>query len=196
MSVPQRLVVGISGGSGAVYGIRLLEVLRDSPVETHVVMTQTAEQVARLETGRSPEAIKTLSDFAYRNDELEAPIASGSFVTLGMVVAPCSIKSLSAIARCQADSLLLRAADVMLKERRRLVLAVRETPLHLGHLRLMTQVTEQGAVVMPPNPGFYQQPRSLEELIDHSVGRLLEQFGLEHGLYERWGGGNGDPAKR
>lgn len=191
MSAPQRLVVGMSGASGALYGIRLLEALRGLEVESHLVMTQTAEKVARLETKRDPAEIKALADFAYSNDELEAPIASGSFVTLGMVVVPCSIRSLAAIAECQADTLLVRAADVALKERRRLVLTVRETPLHLGHLRLMTQVTEYGAVVLPPNPGFYQQPRSVDDIVDHSVGKMLDQFGLEHQLYTRWAGEDG-----
>jgi 4-hydroxy-3-polyprenylbenzoate decarboxylase len=147
--------------------------------------------VVSLETGRAPEQVEALADRVYANDDLEAPIASGSFQNLGMVVVPCSIKSLSAIAHCFSESLLVRAADVALKERRRLVLVVRETPLHLGHLRLMETVTEYGAVVLPPMPGFYHGPRKLEDLVDHTVGKILDQFGVPHSLYRRWDGGDG-----
>lgn len=191
MSAPKRLIVGISGASGAVYGIRLLEALRASDVETHLVMSATARRVALLETGRTADEVEALATFAYSNNDLEAPVASGSFSTLGMVVAPCSIKSLSAIAHCFSETLLVRAADVTLKERRRLVLVVRETPLHLGHLRLMTTVTEYGAVVLPPAPGFYHAPQKLEDIVDHTVGKILDQFDLEHSLYARWKGGDG-----
>ena len=191
MAAAKRLIVGITGASGSVYGVRLLEVLRDTPIETHLVMTEAARRVTLLETGRNPEEVEALADVAYAAYDLEAPIASGSFQTLGMAIAPCSIKSLSAIAHCFSESLLVRAADVCLKERRRLVLAVRETPLHLGHLRLMTTVTEYGAVVLPPIPGFYHQPHKLEDLVDHTVGKILDQFGVEHSLYRRWEGGHG-----
>jgi 4-hydroxy-3-polyprenylbenzoate decarboxylase len=195
MSAPKRLIVGISGASGAVYGIRLLEVLRDSTVETHLVMTDTARRVALLETGRTPEQVEALADLYYSTHDLEAPVASGSFCTAGMVVAPCSIKSLSAIAHCFSETLLVRAADVALKERRRLVLVVRETPVHLGHLRLMTAVTEYGAVVLPPAPGFYHAPQTLEDVVDHTVGKILDQFDLEHSLYKRWEGGDGGTSR-
>lgn len=188
MSDPQRLIVGITGASGAVYGIRLLEVLREATVETHLVMTDTAKRVIELETDHAVAEVASLATAAYENADLEAPIASGSFLTLGMVVAPCSIKSLSEIAHCHSETLLVRAADVALKERRKLVLAVRETPLHLGHLRLMTTVTEYGAVVLPPAPGFYHRPQTVEEIVDHTVGKILDQFGVEHGLYQRWEG--------
>jgi flavin prenyltransferase len=191
VSAPRRMIVGISGASGAVYGIRLLEALRDNGVETHLVMSAAARRVALLETGRTPEQVEALASFSYSNDDLEAPVASGSFGTLGMVVVPCSIKSLSAIAHCFSETLLVRAADVCLKERRRLVLVVRETPLHLGHLHLMTSVTEYGAVILPPAPGFYHAPRKLEDLVDHTVGKIMDQFGLEHSLYKRWEGGDG-----
>ena len=191
MSAPRRLIVGITGASGAIYGIRLLEALRELDVETHLVMTEAAKRVAVLETGREASDIATLASFQYPDDCMEAPIASGSFQTLGMAVAPCSIKTLSSIAQCFSDTLLVRAADCVLKERRRLVLAVRETPLHLGHLRLLTTVTEYGAVVLPPVPGFYHEPKRIEDLIDHSVGKILDQFGLDHGLYRRWEGGDG-----
>ncbi len=186
MSAPERLIIGITGASGAVYGVRLLEALRETPVETHLVMTDTARRVIELETGRDPIAVEALANVCYANDDLEAPVASGSFLTRGMVIAPCSIKSLSAIARCHSETLLIRAADVVLKERRRLVLAVRETPLHLGHLRMMTTVTEYGAVVLPPAPGFYHGPKSIEDVVDHTVGKILDQFGVEHALYKRW----------
>ncbi len=191
MSSPKRLIVGISGASGAIYGIRLLEALRDTATETHLVMSETARRVAFLETGRAPEQVEALADFSYSNHDLEASVASGSFTTLGMVVAPCSIKSLSAIAHCFSETLLVRAADVALKERRRLVLMVRETPVHLGHLRLMTTVTEYGAVVLPPCPGFYNAPQRLDDIVDHTVGKILDQFGLEHSLYKRWEGADG-----
>lgn len=152
-------------------------------------MSEAAKRVAALETRLTPEQVTALADISYGNEELDAPISSGSFLTMGMVVAPCSIKTLSAIARCAGDTLLARAADVVLKERRKLVLVVRETPLHLGHLRLMTQVTEYGAVVLPPVPAFYHKPTTIEDLVDQTVGKVLDQLGLEHDLFERWQGG-------
>jgi 4-hydroxy-3-polyprenylbenzoate decarboxylase len=186
--VPQRLIVGITGASGTVYGVRLLEALRGLGVETHLVMTEAAERVAALETGMNAADIRALADFSYDNTDIGAPIASGSFLSMGMAVAPCSIKSLSSIVRCTSHSLLTRTADVMLKERRRLVLVVRETPLHLGHLRLMTEATEYGAVVLPPIPGFYHQPQTIDDIVDQTVGKILDQFGLEHDLFRRWQG--------
>lgn len=193
MPAPERLIVGITGASGSVYGVRLLESLRDTPVETHLVMTETAKRVVELEMHRAPEEVEALADVSYADDELEAAISSGSFLALGMAIAPCSIKTLSAIAHCRTETLMVRAADVMLKERRRLVLAVRETPFHLGHLRLMTTVTEYGAVVLPPIPGFYQGPQTIDDLVDHTVGKILDQFGVEHSLYARW---EGEGARR
>jgi len=188
-AVPQRLIVGITGASGTVYGVRLLQALREISVETHLVMSEAAKRVAELETGRTAEEIAGLADVSYLPDEIEAPISSGSFVTMGMIVAPCSIKTLSSVARCASDTLLARAADVVLKERRKLVLVVRETPLHLGHLRLMEDVTEYGAVVLPPAPAFYHEPRTIDDLVDQTVGKALDQFGLEHNLFKRWRGG-------
>jgi flavin prenyltransferase len=167
----------------------LLQALRESAVEAHLVMTEAAKRVAELEGGHSAEQVEALADFSYDNDQIEASISSGSFLALGMAVVPCSVKSLSAIARCACDTLLARTADVTLKERRRLVLVVRETPLHLGHLRLLTQVTRYGAVVLPPVPGFYHQPRTIEDIVDHTVGKILDQFGIEHSLFERWKSG-------
>ena len=186
--------MGITGASGTIYGVRLLEVLRDFGVETHLVMTDAARWVAELETGYSAQAIEALAAVRYPNDEIAAAIASGSFHTDGMVVAPCSIKSLSAIAHCYTDSLLARAADVVLKERRKLVLVVRETPLHLGHLRMMAAATEYGAIILPPMPAFYHQPKTISDLVDQTVGKVLDQFGLEHDLYMRWQGGDGGHA--
>lgn len=190
-SSAQRLIVGITGASGTVYGVRLLEVLRELGVETHLVMTQAAERVARLEKGLTAAELRALADLSYENSNIGAPVASGSFLSLGMVVVPCSIKTLSSIARSTSDTLLTRAADVMLKERRRLILVVRETPLHLGHLRMMTDVTECGAVVLPPVPGFYHEPCTVGDLVDHTVGKILDQLGLEHDLFKRWQGEQG-----
>lgn len=187
--VAERLVVGIAGASGTVYGVRLLEALRTSSIETHLVMTPAAKQVAGLEMGKTGEEIEALADFSYPNDDMAASISSGSFLTMGMVIAPCSIKTLSAIAQCRCDTLITRAADVALKERRKLVLVVRETPLHLGHLRIMTEVTEYGAVVLPPVPGFYHEPKTVAQIVDHTVGKILDQFGIDHELFARWRGG-------
>jgi len=187
----RRLIVGVTGASGTTYGVRLLKALRETNIETHLVMSETAERVAVLEAGFTAAQVKSLADVSYANDDLEAPIASGSFSAMGMVVAPCSIKSLSGIAHCYDNTLLVRAADVTLKERRRLVLVVRETPLHLGHLRLMAAVTEYGAVVLPPIPGFYHEPRTVDDMVDHIVGKILDQFDIEHSIYKRWGSGDG-----
>ena len=185
-----RVIVGITGASGTIYGVRLLEVLQSLGVETHLVMTPAARRVAELETGYGAADVEALATYSYANDEIAAPIASGSFRTGGMIVAPCSIKSLSAVANSFNDSLLARAADVCLKERRKLVLVVRETPLHLGHLRLMAQATEYGAIILPPMPAFYHQPTTIADLVDQTVGKVLDQFGFEHDLYRRWGGGD------
>jgi 4-hydroxy-3-polyprenylbenzoate decarboxylase len=187
----QRLIIGISGASGAIYGIRLLEVLRGvSEIETHLVMSGAARQTIALETDYSLAAIEALADVTYRINDIAAAISSGSYPTLGMVVVPCSMKTLAGIAFSLSDNLLLRAADVTLKERRRLVVVARETPLHLGHLRLMTQVTELGGVIMPPMPAFYHRPQSLAEIIDQTVNRVLDQFGiaLPEDLFQRWTG--------
>jgi 4-hydroxy-3-polyprenylbenzoate decarboxylase len=168
--------------------VRILEVLRELGVETHLVMTKAARRVAELETGYRPEQIEALASVSYPNDGIDGPIASGSFPTGGMIVAPCSIKSLSAIANSYTESLVARAADVVLKERRKLVLVVRETPLHLGHLRLMAAVTECGGVILPPMPAFYHRPKTIADLVDQTVGKVLDQFGLDHDLFERWQG--------
>ena len=189
----RRLIVGISGASGTVYGIRLLEALRDLDFETHLVMTRSARLAMSYETSLKPADVEALAAVSHRNEDLAASISSGSFRTLGMVVAPCSIRSLSEIATGVTSSLLTRAADVVLKERRRLVLMVRETPLHLGHLRSMAQVTEIGAIVMPPVPALYNRPQSVDDIIDHSVGRVLDLLGIENTLVRRWGEADDEP---
>lgn len=184
---PRRIVVGISGASGAIYGIRLLEVLRKQDLEVHLVMTKPAERTIVEETGRSISDVRALAHVVHNISNIGASIASGSFKTQGMVVAPCSIRSASAIAYCLADNLLTRAADVALKERRKLILLVRETPLHPGHLKTLLLAAESGAFIMPPVPAFYAKPTSLEQVIDHTVGRVLDLLDLEHSLLQRWG---------
>lgn len=181
-----RLIVGISGASGAIYGIRILEALRAARVETHLVISPWAEKNVELETDRRADEVRALADHVYDYHDLRGAISSGSFVTAGMVIAPCSMKTLSAVANSYNGSLLTRAADVCLKERRRLVLLVRETPLHLGHLRLMAGVTEMGAVVMPPVPAFYHRPQTIEDIVHQTVGKVLDQFGLETEDPDRW----------
>jgi 4-hydroxy-3-polyprenylbenzoate decarboxylase len=186
----RRLVVGISGASGIVYGVRLLEVLRDTPVETHLVMTRSAEVTLAYEMARKVADVHALADVVHRADDMGAAISSGSFRTAGMIVAPCSVRSMSEIASGVTSGLLSRAADVVLKERRRLVLLVRETPLHVGHLRTMTQLAEMGAVIMPPVPAFYARPATVDDLVDHTVGRALDLFDIDLaglGLVRRWG---------
>lgn len=183
-----RLIVGISGASGTVYGVRLLEVLKDSPIETHLVMSDSTKRVIELETGFTVEGIEALADEVHNNKDVGAPIASGSFKTSGMVVAPCSMKSLSAIANSYNENLLVRAADVVLKENRRLVLVARETPLHLGHLRLMSRVVEMGGVMLPPMPSFYHRSETLDDIINQTVGKVLDQFDIDHRMFARWEG--------
>jgi 4-hydroxy-3-polyprenylbenzoate decarboxylase len=193
-----RLVVGISGASGVIYGIRLLETLKALPVESHLVMSKAAELTLAYETDLKVAQVKALADVAYPPEDVGAAISSGSFRTLGMVVAPCSIRSMAEIACGTTTSLLTRAADVTLKERRRLVLMVRETPLHSGHLRNMLALSEMGAVIAPPVPAFYAGPESLEEMVDQTVGRVLDLFGLETGKVSRWGEARADgrPPRR
>lgn len=187
MAQAQRLIVGISGASGVIYGVRLLEILRELKVESHLVMSKSAEMTLGYETAFSVDDVKARADYVHAIRNVGASISSGSFPTLGMVVAPCSIKTMSEIATGVTSSLLTRAADVVLKERRRLVLMVRESPLHTGHLRTMTALSEMGAIVAPPVPAFYQNPQSLDDIIDHSLGRVLDLFGLDTGRVKRWG---------
>jgi len=189
LSEPRRIVVAISGASGAIYGIRALETIRaDRTVELHLIVSSGAKATIAYETDRSYDDVLGLADVVHDEKDLAASLASGTFRTHGMLVAPCSIRTLSAIAISLNDNLIVRAADVHLKERRKLVLMVRETPLNATHLRLMHEVTLAGAVVLPPVPGFYQKPKTLMDLVDHSVGKALDQLGIEHQLFERWTG--------
>ena len=182
----QRLIVAISGASGAIYGIRALEQLRRAGIESHLVVSKAAGVSLSAETGKTLADVQALADVVYKPADIGAAIASGSFRTLGMLIAPCSIKSLSEVATGVTSSLLSRAADVCLKERRRLVLMVRESPLHLGHIRSMATVTEMGAIVAPPMPAFYTRPQSVDDIVDQSVGRALDLFGIDTGM-KRWG---------
>ena len=185
-----RLIIGISGASGVIYGIRLLEALREAPeVETHLVLSNGGKVNIALESHWKVRDVEALADVVYSDSDVAATIASGSFRTGGMIVAPCSMKTLSAIANSYAANLLVRAADVTLKENRKLVLVPRETPLHAGHLRLMREVALMGAVVAPPVPGFYAKPETVDDIINHSVGRIMDLFGLDTGLVRRWPGG-------
>ena len=187
IAVRPRLIVGISGASGVIYGARLLELLRPLPVETHLVISRTADVTLGVETDLKPAVVRARADVVHANSDMAAPISSGSFKTIGMVVAPCSIRSMAEIASGVTTTLLSRAADVVLKERRRLVLLVRETPLHTGHLRTMTALSEMGAVIAPPVPAFYARPQTLDEMIDQTLGRVLDLFDLESELVRRWG---------
>jgi flavin prenyltransferase len=185
--LPKRLVVGISGASGVIYGVRLLQALKTLPVETHLVMTRMAEVTLAHETRMKVADVRRLADVAYPIGDLAAAISSGSFRTIGMIVAPCSMRSLGEIAHGITSNLLTRAADVVLKERRRLVLVTRETPLHTIHLRNLVAVSELGAIVAPPMPAFYNKPKTLDDVIDHTVGRILDLFDLDTGKVKRWG---------
>jgi len=183
------LIIGISGASGAIYGIRLLDVLAaNKEVETHLIITEAGEKNIRYETDWEVEQVKALADFSYDINDIGARLASGSFKRDGMVIAPCSMKTLSAAANSYTSNLLLRSADVTLKERGKLVLLARETPLHLGHLRNMELLTEMGAIIMPPVPAFYHKPQTIQEIIDHIVGKILDIFDINHNLFSRWSG--------
>jgi 4-hydroxy-3-polyprenylbenzoate decarboxylase len=186
---PRRLIIGISGASGAIYGVRMLELLRDTDIETHLVISRSAEMTLAYETDFTTKDVRALAAVNHPNSDIGATISSGSFRTMGMVVAPCSIKTMSEIATGVTSSLLSRAADVVLKERRRLVLAVRETPLHGGHLRTMTQLADIGAIIAPIMPAFYNRPKTVDDIINHTVGRLLDLFGIDTAVVKRWQGG-------
>jgi len=189
VSAPRRIVVALSGASGAIYGIRALEVIRqDRSVELHAIVSSGAVATISYETDRSYDDVVGLADVVHDEKNLAASLASGTFLTAGMLVAPCSMRTMSAIANALNDNLIVRAADVHLKERRKLVLMVRETPLNANHLRLMRELALAGAVILPPVPGFYQLPKTLMDLVDHSVGKALDQLGIEHSLFRRWTG--------
>lgn len=185
----KRIVVGLSGASGAVYGIRFLELLRGVPgVESHLVVTDAARRTIVEETDHSPRDVEALATAHYSNKDIGAALASGSFKTDGMVVVPCSIKTAAAIAHCLAETLIARAADVTLKEGRPLILVVRESPLHLGHLRVLTALAEMGAVILPPMPAFYNRPKQIDDLVTHTLARVLDRLGLPHTLVPEWQG--------
>jgi 4-hydroxy-3-polyprenylbenzoate decarboxylase len=191
---PRRLVVAITGATGAAYGVRLLQRLSATPgVETHLVVSDAASLTLHQEVGMQRRDVEALAHVVHKNREIGASIASGSFQTDGMIVAPCSMKTLAAVAHGLSDNLIARAADVVLKERRRLVLMVRETPFNLAHLRNMTAVTEMGGIVFPPLPSLYQRPASIDEMIDHTVARVIDLFGIEHALAPRWPGMKAEP---
>lgn len=183
-----KLIIGITGASGAIYGLRLLEVLASiESVETHLTVSHNAASIIEYETGRKLEDVQRLAHRFYHIEDMNAPIASGSFITHGMVIVPCSVKSLSAVANSYTNNLLTRAADVTLKEGRKLVLAVRETPLHLGHLENMMKAARLGAIILPPIPAFYHRPADIGDIVDQSVGKILDMFHIEHNLFKRWG---------
>ena len=184
---PQRLILGISGASGVIYGIRMLQILQEKPIETHLVISKSAEITIAYETEWKAAKVKELADVVYPAADIGAAISSGSFKTMGMVIAPCSVRSMGEIASGVTSSLLSRAADVVLKERRRLVLMLRETPFHAGHIRQMQTVTEMGAIVAPPVPAFYARPKSIEEMVDQTIGRTLDLFDIDIGVTKRWG---------
>lgn len=189
----KRLIIGISGASGVIYGIRLLEILRPlAQIETHLVMSNAAAQTIGLETDYTPQQVEQLADQVYRFRDIAAPISSGSFKTDGMIVIPCSMKTLAGIAYSFSDNLLLRSADVVLKDRRKLVIVPRETPLHLGHLRTMTQLVEMGAILVPPMPAFYHRPKTIDDIINQTVNRILDLIEIElpEDLFQRWQGGS------
>lgn len=187
MTLPKRMIVGISGASGIAYGIELLKILRTLEIETHLVVSKAGDITRGYETEVSAQELKHLADFYYHNENFAAPIASGSFKTMGMIIAPCSMHSLGEIAQSLSSSLLTRAADVVLKERRKLVLLVRECPLNAGHLKNMLAVTEMGGIIFPPVPAFYTKPQSLEDIVTHTVGRTLDLFDIDTYNFPRWG---------
>jgi 4-hydroxy-3-polyprenylbenzoate decarboxylase len=187
MTGKRKIIIGISGASGTIYGVRLLEVLQGySEIETHLVISDIAREIIEHENRRDAAEVLALADIVHPIRNLGAAISSGSFLTEGMIIAPCSIKSLSGIANSYNDNLLVRAADVCLKERRKLIIVLRETPLHLGHLELMTRVTRYGATLLPPMPSFYHNPKTIDDIINQTVGKVLDNFGIEHNLFKRW----------
>ena len=185
--MPKRIVVGISGASGVTYGVRLLSVLKETDYETHLIISKSGELNIKIETDYNPADVKAKADYVYDHKNMAASLASGSFLTEGMVVVPCTIKTLSGIANSYNENLLVRAADVALKEKRKLVLVVRETPLHKGHLRLMTMAADMGAHILPPVPSFYHMPKTIDDIIDQTIGKILDFMGIEHDLFIRWG---------
>jgi 4-hydroxy-3-polyprenylbenzoate decarboxylase len=182
-----RIIVGLSGASGVIYGVRILSLLKEKGVETHLIISEAGKRNIEIETDYKTDEVAAMATHVHDNKDVGAAIASGSFLTDGMVVVPCTIKSLSGIANSYNNNLLVRAADVTLKEKRKLVLVVRETPLHKGHLRLMTLAADMGALILPPVPSFYHQPKTIEDIIDQTIGKVFDYLGIEHKLFKRWG---------
>jgi len=187
--VSKRLIIGITGASGAVYGVRTLSLLRERGFETHLVLSGTGKKVIELETDCTARDVEGMASFTYDDNDLSAPIASGSFLTGGMIIVPCTVKTLSGVANSYANNLIERAADVTLKEKRKLVLVVRETPLHKGHFRLMSLAADIGAHILPPMPAFYHRPTKIEDIIDQTVGKIFDYLDIDHDLFKRWGEG-------
>jgi 4-hydroxy-3-polyprenylbenzoate decarboxylase len=182
----KRVIVGITGASGVIYGVRLLEVLKQTDIETHLIISDAGKLNIQVETSYDVDDVFSMADVTYTNADIAASVASGSFQTLGMVIAPCTVKTLSGIANSFSENLLIRAADVQLKEKRKLVLMFRETPLHIGHLRLLTLAAEMGAHIVPPVPAFYHHPETIDDIINQSVGKVLDYMGIAHNLFKRW----------
>lgn len=183
-----RIVIGIAGASGVIYGIRILSLLKEMDIETHLIISEAAKLNIKIETEFTPDMVEDMADHVYDNEDIAAAPASGSFLTDGMIVAPCTIKTLSGIANSYTSNLLVRSADVTLKEKRKLLLMVRETPLHKGHLRLMTMAADMGAHILPPIPSFYHHPKTIDDIIDQTVGKIFDYFGIAHNLFKRWDG--------
>jgi flavin prenyltransferase len=186
----KRIVIGIAGASGVIYGVRMLELLKSTDYETHLVISEAGKLNIEIETDYKAEDVASMANFTYAHKNVAASLASGSFLTTGMVVVPCTIKTLSGIANSYTENLLVRAADVTLKEKRKLVLVVRETPLHKGHLRLMTLAADMGAHILPPVPSFYHMPKTIDDIIDQTVGKIFDYMCIEHSLFRRWDGSN------
>jgi len=186
----KRIVIGISGASGVIYGVRMLSLLKEKDFETHLILSEAGKKNIEIETSYKAEEVAAMAHYTYDNKDVGAALASGSFLTEGMVVVPCTIKTLSGIANSYTDNLLVRAADVTLKEKRKLVLVVRETPLHKGHLRLMTMAADMGAHILPPVPSFYHQPKTIDDIIDQTIGKIFDYLGIKHDLFRRWGEGD------
>jgi 4-hydroxy-3-polyprenylbenzoate decarboxylase len=183
----KRIVIGIAGASGVIYGVRMLSLLKEKDFETHLIISEAGKKNIEIETSYEASEVAAMATYAYDNRDVGAPLASGSFLTWGMVVVPCTIKTLSGIANSYTDNLLVRAADVTLKEKRKLVIVVRETPLHKGHLRLMTMAADMGAHILPPVPSFYHQPKTIDDIINQTIGKIFDYLSIEHDLFRRWG---------
>ncbi|MDM8553828.1 UbiX family flavin prenyltransferase [Desulfococcaceae bacterium HSG7] len=192
----KRIIIAIAGASGVIYGVRILKLLQETEYETHLIISEAGYTNISIETDYAPDDVAAMADFVYDNKNVAAALASGSFLTQGMIVAPCTIKSLSGIANSYTTNLLVRAADVTLKEKRKLVLMVRETPFHKGHLKLMTDAADMGAHILPPIPSFYHQPRTIDDIINQTVGKIFDYFGIDHKLFCRWGEGDSYPITK